>query len=449
MMVYGQARLLSLCPGEAGAGESGIALELARSAGEEQKKQVLFIDARQLGYVQDIGQLRQHFSLNGPLDEAVKRLAGHDPNGVRVVIDQMDNTVGSRSAELLIDFAISIHKAPRVEVIVVSRNREAHEADLLRPLQFARFVELTSHPLSDTTAIAVLGELGLTTPPQVLIELATNLLNLSLIGGIRESQPTFDFSIVMDEVDLWEGYIKAIQERESVGMTFELGEQMIEEAARLAKLGLNDSKRTFPLPHARTLSQRRLESCGLIRREAGDTFRFRHEKLQDFIFGWDAVRVDMMPQQVVGEISDVFRTRNVIRWMQKLYTKRAPSTAARFLKELAESSHFPFYTRASALDDYIQSPQTIRDAQLLATILQIVKARQELRRYFFRSRPHPVWAYFLWEAGFFDAPPEPERVSPNTFRDTHECSGRSVCCAPNLPTPSGEVQISREPQSLV
>lgn len=122
------------------------------------------------------------------------------------------------------------------------------------------------------------------------------------------------------------------------------------------------------------------------------------------------MRLEKMPQEVVREISEIFRTRNVIRWMQKLYTKPAPSTAARFLRELAESLNFPFYTRASALDDYIQSPQTIGDAHLLATILEIIQTRQELRDYFFRSRPHPLWAHILWQAGFFETPPQPERV---------------------------------------
>jgi hypothetical protein len=395
-----------LLTGEAGTGKSGIGLELVVSA-RQQNKGVLFIDCRQLGYVQNDAQLSQHFALKGSLDMAVKRLARYAANGVRVVIDQLDNTVGSRSAELLVDLAIVLKGGPRIEVVVISRNREGHEAKLVRKLQLARFAELTSHPLPDATAAGILRELGLTKPSKDLVELSTNLLNLSLVAAIRESQRAFDFSTVMDEVDLWESYVKALQEREAVGATFEQGEQVIAEAARLAKLGLNDTKRSFRLGYARTPAQRRLESSGLIHREDGDVFRFRHEKLQDFIFAWDAVRLRMMPVQVVGEICEIFRTRNVIRWMQRLYTKQAPRVAARFLKELAESD-LPFYTRVSVLDDYISSPQVIRDAHLLREILRIIRTETTLRSYFFRSRPHPAWAHVLWQTGFFDEAPRPE-----------------------------------------
>jgi hypothetical protein len=401
--------------GEAGTGKSAIALALTRSA-MQKVKQVLFIDARQLGYVQNEGQLRQHFSLRGPMDEAIKRLARHVPNGVRVVIDQLDNTAGSLAAPLLTELAVSLDKAPEVQVVVVSRKRERYEEDLLRKLQNAHFVELMSHPLSETIATGVLRELGISSPPKPLVELATNLLNLSLIAGIKQSEPTFDFSIAMDEVDLWENYIKAMQERESQGDTPDRGDEVLAEATRLAKIGLNDSNRAFTLNYPRTRAQRRLVSWDLLQCEEEDIFRFRHEKLQDFIFAWDAVRQLIMPKQVLGEISEIFRTTNIVRWMQKLYARHGSSTAARFLKELAESAQIPFYTRAAALDDYIKSPDVKRDAPLLATVLGIIRTRQELRDYFFRSRPHPVWAYLLWEAGFFNAPPEPQRIDENRVR---------------------------------
>src|SRR3712207_792667 len=71
----------------------------------------------------------------------------------------------------------------------------------------------------------------------------------------------------------------------------------------------------------------------------------------------------------------------------------------------------PFFTQAAILDTFIQSPNPVEDPELLAVVIEALKTKPELRRYFFQRRPQPVWAYVLWYAGFLDTPPEPEKTS--------------------------------------
>jgi len=97
---------------------------------------------------------------------------------------------------------------------VISRKREAHEVRLLERLITTGFAELTSYPLSEKRVAEVLDQLGIPQPSADLIALGRNLLNLELIGTIKQKQPDFDFFALMDEVDLWERYIQVLLERE-------------------------------------------------------------------------------------------------------------------------------------------------------------------------------------------------------------------------------------------
>jgi len=65
----------------------------------------------------------------------------------------------------------------------------------------------------------------------------------------------------------------------------------------------------------------------------------------------------------------------------------------------------PFYTQAALLDKYIEDIDPKRDAEIINVIVDVLRNRQDLRRYFFRNRPSPNWANILWENGFFESPP--------------------------------------------
>lgn len=74
------------------------------------------------------------------------------------------------------------------------------------------------------------------------------------------------------------------------------------------------------------------------------------------------------------------------------------------------SKELPFYTQVAILEPYILSSDPGADPDALEVILVTLKSQQDLRSYFFGSRPDPAWAAILWEHGFFDEPPSPQEA---------------------------------------
>jgi hypothetical protein len=292
---------------------------------------VLSLDARRVGSIRDEAELRQHLGLNGPVASAIGRIGRH--KGCRLIIDQVDNIAGSVSAELLVELAIECSTLEGVEVVVISRKQEGHETRLLDRLAGEGFVELTSYPLSESKASEVLLQLGIVQPSLELVTLGQNLLNLELIGSIKQEQPDFDFTTLTDEIDLWQRYIEVLVEREAVGSSAYEAEQVIAAAVQLARDGLNSDDRIFSLDIALPLPHQRLISWGIIVLDHGRIYRFYHEKLQDFLYAWDATQRGAMRTEILEEIN-THRTRNVFTWMDKIYARQNPELHARFLREV-------------------------------------------------------------------------------------------------------------------
>ena len=205
-------------------------------------------------------------------------------------------------------------------MLVISRKREANEVALLQQLRNEGFKEHTSYPLGFRDAELVLERLGIADCPPDLIELGRNLLNLELIARIKLDEPKYDFSQVIEEVDLWERYIESITESERVSSNPQAARQVIAEAMRLARLGLNRADRTFMLDYDITQQQGRLISGVVIVPDKERRYRFRHEKLQDYLYARDAFERTLTPIEVGTEI-DQFRTATIIQWMDKLYKR--------------------------------------------------------------------------------------------------------------------------------
>lgn len=314
--------------GEAGTGKSGIASELAKSSIE--KGQIcLFLDARSATHIQDESQLRGYFDLNEPIHEAIKKIGRFKK--LRFVIDQLDNIVGTKAADILTSLVKESVAFEGVEAVVISRKRESHEAKLLEGLTKAGFVEITSKPLSIIDTTEILTKLGISNPSEALTDLCCNLLNLSLIGKIKEQKPTFDLSSLIDEVDLWDKYIMMLLDREALESSCKNAEQMISEAVRLARDGLKNENRTFSLDYPQSKQQQRLISWGIILID-DRIGRFYHEKLQDYFVAWDATQRKLMPADVLGEI-DTHRARNVVVWMDKICRRKDKDFHTRFMKE--------------------------------------------------------------------------------------------------------------------
>lgn len=318
-----------LLTGEAGVGKSGIAARLVQMA-RARGIPVLLLDARRVGPIRNEAELRQHFDLRGPLGAAVERAGRYE--GCRLVVDQLDNIAGSTAANLLVDLAVDCSKCEGVEVVVVSRKREAHEIRLLDGLTAQDFVELTCHPMSESEAEELLRHLEITQRCRELVSLARNLLNLDLIGRIKQERPDFDFCALMEEADLWERYVQVMVAREEAASAPEEAQRVIAVAVELARAGLSNEDRTFCLEIPVTRPQRRLDSWGLIVPVEGRVYRYSHEKLQDYLVAWDAVQRNLMPATVLRELGS-HRARNVLVWMENIYSRSNAKLHREFLRE--------------------------------------------------------------------------------------------------------------------
>jgi hypothetical protein len=317
--------------GDPGSGKSGIAAVLARSAANSGKA-ALLLDARDIAHITSEADLRTYLSLHGPVAAAATRV-GRYRDGCRLIVDQWDNCIGLPSAAVLAEVARDCCEADGIEVVVISRNKEAHEVNALTDLINDGFIELTSYALDEETVTWALGELGIDKPSAELIALGRNLLSLSLIGSIKQQRADYDFSTVMGEVDLWEQYVHVLVEREAVGPGIQGAERIAAEAARLAREGLNSADRSVLLSHPLTREQRRLISWEVLLRERGRSFRFRHDQLQDYLYAQDAAARAAMPSTVLDEI-DAYRTRGVCQWIDKIYARDDQQLHRLFLEEL-------------------------------------------------------------------------------------------------------------------
>jgi hypothetical protein len=212
---------------------------------------------------------------------------------------------------------------------VVCRNKEEHERLLLRDLTSLGFTEIICQRLGEGEVEEVLRSLGIEKPRQELVELGRNLLNLELIGGIHLQRPDFDFSAPFDELNLWEEYVRAWGSHEGVT----LGEEMLYEASRLARLGLNHPEGLFELGLPLSPAQQRLASWEIVLLVEGRMFRFRHEKFQDFIYAWSAADRRLLPQGILKEILG-YKSANVLDWVDMIYMHRGSPIRARFLQEM-------------------------------------------------------------------------------------------------------------------
>ena len=321
-----------LLVGEAGTGKSGIASFLSLDL-KDGGMVYLLIDARSIANITNETQLREHFGLTSALSLAIKHLGSH--KGCRLIIDQLDNIAGLQSAALLIELVIECSQFEGLEVVVISRLRESHEKRLLERLTNNGFIQLTSHPLSEEKAMEALGLLGILNPPKPLVELGCNLLNLRIIGRIKEQDPEFDFSTLLDEVLLWDNYIQILLVHEEIGNQPHSAEQILSEAVNLAIEGINNEDRSFCLDFPFKPQQKRLISGGIIEC-SGRVCSFYHEKFQDYLYAWDATQRNLMSRQVLEEIPE-YRIRNILIWMQKIYERHNSDLHIKFIEELTHA----------------------------------------------------------------------------------------------------------------
>lgn len=319
-----------LVSGDSGTGKSGIAYALC-SPRSQPDRPVLLLDARRYANIRDISDLSGRLGLSGPVFSGLRRLG--ERTGCRLVIDQLDSAANASAGLTFAEMASQCAQMPGIEVVVLSRRRESSETVLLSQLTDQGFVELECGELTEGAVRSALFQIGLAAPSDDLVQMSKNLLNLSLVAQIRKEQADFDFGSVLDEIALWSGFVAVLQASEGHGPAPDFGDQILQEAYRLAREGLQREDRTCMIAASKTIQQRRLESWGIIIQEEGYFYRFKHDNLQDFLYAQDATKRVYMPSNVLAEIAE-HRTRNILAWMDKLYKASNSPRRIPFMQEV-------------------------------------------------------------------------------------------------------------------
>ncbi|MEO7717948.1 MAG: SMEK domain-containing protein [Capsulimonas sp.] len=321
-----------LITGDAGSGKTGVAYALCSPCRKSIEK-VIYFDARRYSNVTDFLSLDREIGLNNSLINAIERLGRLF--GCRLIIDQLDSVSADRAGGVFANLAQKCLRLHGVKVVVLSRRSEASEIKLTDILINAGIQEIICEDLPDPVIVDIFKSIGLSEwSPQILF-LSKNLLNLSLVSQIKLTNPDFDFNLILDENELWDKYINAIRASETSqanqGVAF--GDYVIAEAMRIAREAMKSNDRTIILTSPSTVTQRRLESWRIIIHNEGYSYRFRHDKLHDFLFAHDATKRLLTPNAVLTEIG-AHRAHNILPWIEKLYHQSNKKRWISFLEHI-------------------------------------------------------------------------------------------------------------------
>lgn len=385
--------------GEAGSGKSGIAIRLGKRLSEEGMP-VLFIRATEFSPGQDpLTILQTRMAIKYPLMEALSKLSKEKP--FAIILDQLDSVSETDLCKNFVGFLKSIAGIPNIKVLAVTRSYEM-QYDL--DISSLGFQQEEIGRFSDEQSINFLSRLGIDNPSQVLIDLSNNLLNLSLIAEvIRES--TLSPNAMIDEADLWKQYYDSIIKRE--------GEAVAEDALRIACETALKGERIFSATFINNHSRKKLLSRGIIFEASNRRFRFRHEKLQDFLCACSLLPDQLTFPQLINK-ANKDSVRGILPWLHMLYHKECPELEPQLVDDvLSKNNSLPFYTKTVILD-VLKSE--VFPTTVCARILKKYSNVDAYQHYFFNDLTNPNWVFPLNDAGYFSNSPEPREVHPGDFQ---------------------------------
>lgn len=388
-----------LLHGEAGSGKSGIASRLGKNLSEGGMP-VLFLRATEFSSDQDPITILQHrMAIKYPLMGALDMLSKEKP--FAIILDQLDSVSETELCKNFVSFLKSVAGIPNIKILAVTRSYELqHDPDIsslgFRQEEIGRF--------TNEQSINFLSQLGVNKPPQVLIDLSNNLLNLSLIAEvIKES--TSSSNTLINEVNLWKQFYDSIKLRE--------GEEVAEDALRIACETALRGERIFPATFLNNRSRKKLLSRGIIFEAPGRRFRFRHEKLQDFLCAYSLLPDQLTFTQLMNK-ANKNSIKGILTWLHLLYHNERPELEPQLIDDvLGAKKELPFYSRITILENLKQQDEP---SENVAGVLGKYSADLAYHPFFFNGLENPAWIVPLYKTGFFYHPPAPIEVQPSYFQ---------------------------------
>lgn len=374
-----------LLVGEGGAGKSGIVNNLAAQLRNDKSNLILFIDARDYIHKNNlVNALETDIILSSSLSESIIDIA--KDKTCYLIIDQLDSIIES---EIFGDFILwmkSLKDYQKIRILGVVRSYEFKEKIEFASLEFKKII---SKEITEEMVRHYFSELNIETYDPKLEEIATNLLNLSLIADVVEADG--DLTEVSSQVDLWDKFLETIEKRE--------GDKVLAKAIILAVSSLKAGDRNFPISDE-DQAVRNLLSRAVLFQRPDYRYQFRHEHLQEYLCA--RYYVSQSLDQLLSEISE-FVVIRVLRWyLEILYSKNL----GRFKQEadqILSNENIGFFTRTVVLDILREKPSN--------SVLDIIDKHlkeEQYAKYFFAGLTNPEWADILSEnEAFFIGLEEP------------------------------------------
>ncbi|NSW52886.1 MAG: hypothetical protein HPY85_10310 [Anaerolineae bacterium] len=237
--------------------------------------------------------------------------------------------------------------------------------------------------------------MGIKEPNESLLQVAQNLLDLSLLASIVKDGET-NLNNVRSRASLWNKYVDSIKTRE--------GRESLDKGLNLAIELLNTENRSIEYNFLNVAKYGRLLSRGLLHHEKWGRITFRHTDLLYFFAAYK-----LLSQEIIDltKIKSVLNNhpipRNLLTWLTWLICEKRTDLQERFITNVLADKKLDFYVRASVyegLRDFVRP--TINLAEI---VIQFMDNEIE-RKYFFENFENSAWIQPFHNIGFFyDAPP--------------------------------------------
>jgi hypothetical protein len=385
--------------GEAGTGKSGIALRLGQSLANNGMP-VLFIRATDFPISQEpVAIIQNRIALSISLMDAIAKLGRE--RSFAIILDQLDSVAGTDLGKNFTGFLKAVAGIPKAKVLAVTRSHELlHDPDI----SSLGYQTIESGVLTTEQSVEYLARLGLTSPPQLVVDLARNLLNLSLISDVVALTPDLTQAIV-NEVELWKQFYITIQQRE--------GDDTAEFVLKLAHEVTRKGERDFSVQFPNAGVRRRLLSRGILVVMPARRFAFRHEQLQDFLCAYSLLPEQPTLRQILDEFGNNI-SEGTLSWLHLLYHEECPNVEPVFIGDILDvKDKLRFYTRTRVLENL---KKQINPNDNTAKALSEHFRDGAYQRFFFEGLENTAWIIPLYKSGFFNQTPDPVEVQSGSFQ---------------------------------
>lgn len=323
-----QQRQHVVVTGDAGVGKTGIVVDISQRLN---KAYFIFIDSRDLCNCRSLGDINETLGLTEcGLLHAIRSKA--KKKDIVVVMDQCDSIWRIGGQDIILRLLENLADVGNLGIIVVCRTEESKGLkDLIRRKPGRNVGEVHVESLNKELAKEKLEALGVDNPSNELIEMAQNLFNLSLIGEIAVLPDDSNLNDVTSLWDFWEKYRGTL---ESEIHRNDSNYRVTDCAAGLARTCLINTNGTCEISSDRSEEEQVLISRSVLVQDHTLTqrYRFKHEKLRDYMYSFDAVhKRNIGLNAIQNEIQE--QAGLVAPVVMALYLKIDSEKAAEFMSE--------------------------------------------------------------------------------------------------------------------